>query len=228
MGVPKLQHLGLLQLWRRITSCADLWLQRGLKQTYSPRRELSNNMSHIACTQGNWVDSQLLVVGSQIANLTPNLSFGHNLCYRCPNEQCKPILDIHTSIAFQWYKESFKARFFDPCNHALKIRESFQDSNSQHGSSLVSVRVHSLTLFCTPGSMWSDFQVSFLARNLVSPCFGRESKARVTTLTRMLLVLVLFLANLNMLLAMHPKATTRLKVITFHTRGSVLLLYGPS
>jgi hypothetical protein len=36
---------------------------------------------------------------------------------------------------------------FDPYNHALKIRESIWDSNSQHGSSLGSVRVHSLTLF---------------------------------------------------------------------------------
>jgi hypothetical protein len=36
---------------------------------------------------------------------------------------------------------------FDTCNRALKIRESFWDSNSQHGSSLGSVRVHSLRLF---------------------------------------------------------------------------------
>jgi hypothetical protein len=43
-------------------------------------------------------------------------------------------------------------RSFDPCNYALKIRESFRDSNSQHGSSFVSVRVHSLTLFALPGA----------------------------------------------------------------------------
>jgi hypothetical protein len=183
VGVPKLQHLGLLQLWRRITSCADLWLQRGLKQTYSPRRELSNNMSHIACTQGNWVDSQLLVVGSQIANLTPNLSFGHNLCFRCPNGQCEPISNIYASISFQWYKKLFKVMGFDPCNHALKIRESIWDFNSQHGSSVGSMRVHSLTLFGTPRSMWCDSRVFFLARNLATPCLGREPKARVTTLT---------------------------------------------
>jgi hypothetical protein len=102
-------------------------------------------MSHVACTQGNRVDSWLLVVGSQIVNLTLGLSFGHNLCYKCPNEQCEPILDIYTSIDFQWYKELFKAMSFDSYNCALKIWESFRDSNSQHGSSLVSVRVHSLT-----------------------------------------------------------------------------------
>jgi hypothetical protein len=41
---------------------------------------------------------------------------------------------------------------FDPCNHALKIRESIWDSNSQHGISLVSVRVNSLTLFALLGA----------------------------------------------------------------------------
>ncbi len=41
---------------------------------------------------------------------------------------------------------------FDPCNHALKIQESIWDSNSHNGSSLGSVRVHSLTLFALPGA----------------------------------------------------------------------------
>ncbi len=41
---------------------------------------------------------------------------------------------------------------FDAYNHALKIQESFWDFNSQHGSSLGSVRVHSLTLFALPGA----------------------------------------------------------------------------
>jgi hypothetical protein len=31
-----------------------------------------------------------------------------------------------------------------------------------------------------------------------------------------------------MLLPMHPEATTRLRVTTLHTKGSVLLFYGPS
>jgi hypothetical protein len=53
------------------------------------------------------------------------------------------------------------------------------------------------------------------------------------TLIGILLVLVLFFANLmrkvkNMLSPMHPKVTTRLRTTTLHTRGSVLLLYGPS
>jgi hypothetical protein len=39
------------------------------------------------------------------------------------------------------------------------------------------VRVHALALFALPGA-----RVSFLARNLATPCLGREPKARVATL----------------------------------------------
>jgi hypothetical protein len=129
---------------------ADLRLRWGLKQSCSPCQELSNVMSHLAYTQGNWVDSQLLMVRSQTANLTPGFSFDQNLCFRCPNGQQKLILDIYSSIAFQWYKELFKFMGFDPCTCALKIWESIWESNSQHGSSLGSVRVHSYTLFALP------------------------------------------------------------------------------
>jgi hypothetical protein len=144
--VPKFPQLGLLQLRRCITWRANLWLWWGLKQGCSPCWELSNGMWYVAYTPPNWVNSQLLVVGSQIASLTPDLSFAHNLCFRCPNGECEPILDIYISIDFQWYKELFEVMGFDPCNHALRIWKSIWDSNSQHGSSFVSVRVHSLTL----------------------------------------------------------------------------------
>jgi len=50
-----------------------------------------------------------------------------------------------------------------------------RDSNSQGGSSLGSVKVHSLTLLFT-------LRLPFLARNLASPCLGHEPKARVMTL----------------------------------------------
>jgi hypothetical protein len=41
---------------------------------------------------------------------------------------------------------------FDPCNGILNIQKSIWDSNSQHGSSLGSVRVHALTLFALLGA----------------------------------------------------------------------------
>jgi hypothetical protein len=77
----------------------------------------------------------------------------HNLCFRCPNGQCEPILDIYVLIAFQCCKELFKPMGFDPYNCVLKIRESNWDSNPQHGSSIGGVGVHSFTLFGILGSM---------------------------------------------------------------------------
>jgi hypothetical protein len=124
VGVPKLPRMGVPQLCGIITSGADLRLGRVLNQSCSPCWELSNDVLHATCTQGNWVNSWLSVVGSQIANLTPGLSFGHNLCCRCPNESCEPILDIYTSIAFQWYKKLPNTRCFDLCNRTPNFWES--------------------------------------------------------------------------------------------------------
>jgi hypothetical protein len=138
-------------------------------------------MLHVAYTQGNRVDSRLLMVKSQTANLTFGLFFGHNLCFRCPNEQCEPILDIYTWIAFQWYKELFKAMGFDPYNRALKIRESFWDFNSQHGSSFGSVRVHALTLFALPKTCEVTPGSPSWPTTLQPPYLGHELKARVVT-----------------------------------------------
>jgi hypothetical protein len=79
---------------------------------------------HSTCTHPNLVDSQLLVVGSQTGNLTPDLSFDHNLCCRCPNGSCEATLDIYTLRPLQWYKEHIKARCFNPCNQTLSFWES--------------------------------------------------------------------------------------------------------
>jgi hypothetical protein len=94
MGVSKLPKLGLSRLWGPITLYENLWWKWGLKQSCSPRRELFNHMLHVTCTQGNRVDFWFLMVRSQIANLTPDLSFGHNLWFRCPNGSCELTLDI--------------------------------------------------------------------------------------------------------------------------------------
>ncbi len=56
---------------------------------------------HALCKQVNWVNSRLFLVKSQTASLTFDPSFGHNLCFRCPNEQCEPTLDIYVLRAFE-------------------------------------------------------------------------------------------------------------------------------
>jgi hypothetical protein len=99
-----------------IIPCLDLGSGWSLKQTCSSPQELSNSVLQSIYTHRGWVDSQLLVVGSQTASLTPGPSFRNNLCCRCPNGSCEAIFDIYTLIVFQWYEECFKARCFDPCN----------------------------------------------------------------------------------------------------------------
>ncbi len=85
-GIPKFPKLGLMSFWMFITSFANLQLKWGRKQSYNPCWNLSNDMWHSPCMhifQGN---SWLLMVGSQRDTLTPNLSFGHNLCWKYSNE----------------------------------------------------------------------------------------------------------------------------------------------
>jgi hypothetical protein len=121
-GVLKLSEFGLPGICKIITLCSNLRLGWGLKQTCSSPREFSNGVLHSNCTHRGWVDSQLLVVGSQPANLTPDLSFCHNLCYKCPNGPCEAIFDVYTSKAFQWYKEHPNAKCFNPCNQLWNFK----------------------------------------------------------------------------------------------------------
>jgi hypothetical protein len=72
IGGPKFPKLGLLQFWMPITLCVDLWLRWGLEQSYNLCWELFNGMWHGIWKKENQGVSQLLVVGSQIANLTPD------------------------------------------------------------------------------------------------------------------------------------------------------------
>jgi hypothetical protein len=137
-----------------------------------------------------WCDSQVFLLARNLVTpclgrepkarvVTLDLSFGHNLCFKCSNGSCKLISDIYISRIFHWYKERLNQLSFDPCNRSLKIRESIWDSNSQNESSLGNVKVHSLTLFCTPGSMRCDSRAFLLARTFASLCLGRKPKVRV-------------------------------------------------
>ncbi len=192
VGVPKSPRLRLLRLWEAITLRADLWLQWGLNQSCSPRLELSNAMSHAICTHGNLVDSRLLVVGSQIANLTFGPSFGHNLCFKCPNGQSEPILDIYVSRSFHWYKELFKPLSFNPCNCPLKIRES-TEAPTPKVELPWGVRVHSLTPSHTPRSMLCDSQLPSWPATLQTLALVVSPRLRLRQLSYALIVAKVYL-----------------------------------
>jgi hypothetical protein len=70
MGVLKSPRLGLLRFWGAITLHVDLRLRWGLKVSCSLHQELFNGMLHVIYTHENRVDFWLLVVESQIVNLT--------------------------------------------------------------------------------------------------------------------------------------------------------------
>jgi hypothetical protein len=123
-GVLKLSRVGVPGLWDFIAPRPNLRSGRGLNQSCSPRKELSNAMSHSQSARREQVDSWLLVIGSQIASLTPDPSFAHNLGCRCPNGSCEAIFDIYTLRPFQWHQERSNARRFDPYNRTLSFRES--------------------------------------------------------------------------------------------------------
>jgi hypothetical protein len=181
MGIPEFPQMGFSRLWGLITSRANLRLQWDLKQSCNPCRKISNSMLYVACTPGNQLNSWLLLVRSQIVSLIPGLSFNHNLYFRCPNGSCKPILNIYILISFQWYKKLFKPMGFDPYNCTLKIWESIWESNSHNGSSLESVKVHSLTLFALPKTCDVTPRPPSWPTTLQPPCLGREPKAKVVT-----------------------------------------------
>jgi hypothetical protein len=129
---PECVSVGLPGLWTAITPRPNLILGRGLNQYYSPCWDLSNDVSHAPSARRERADSGLLVVGSQIASLTPGPSFAHNLGCRCSNGQCKAIFDIYASRPFQWHQEHFNARCFGRCCRTLNIRESRKTQSPQH------------------------------------------------------------------------------------------------
>jgi hypothetical protein len=88
-------------------------------------------MSHSQFGRREEVDSRLLVVGSQIASLTPGLSFAHNLGCKCPNGQCEAIFNIYVSRPFQLHQEHLNTKCFGPCCRALNTRESLRTPNLQ-------------------------------------------------------------------------------------------------
>jgi hypothetical protein len=79
VGVSKFPKLGFSWFYRPITLCVNLQLKWCLKQSCSPCQDIFNNVWHATFMQGSWGDSLFLMVGSQIVNLTPGPSFGHNL-----------------------------------------------------------------------------------------------------------------------------------------------------
>ncbi len=121
------------------------------------------------------------MVKSQIGSLTPDPSFGHNLCFKYPNGSCKPILDIYISRALSWCKELFNPMSFDALKLLFEYSGICRNSNSQNESSLGSVWAHSFTLSYILVNMKCDSRASLSAHTFASICLSHEPKAKVVT-----------------------------------------------
>jgi len=181
MRVPKSPKLRLPQFWNPITLRADLESRCGLKKSYSPCRELSNGILHAIYKQVNRINSWLFLIRSQTSSLTPGPSFGHNLCFKCPNEQCEPILNIYVPRSFQWYKKCHKPLSFNPWNPSMKIWESIESVFPKLGVALGVwgfIPSHFPTL---PGICDVTPKLSF-GLHLCKPlCLGHKPKTKVAT-----------------------------------------------
>ncbi len=63
--------------------------------TYSPQKDLSNNVEHAQIELHLTPTLKGFVVGNQFPNLTPTPSFDHNSCKLGLNEQCEGSLSIY-------------------------------------------------------------------------------------------------------------------------------------
>jgi hypothetical protein len=139
-------------------------------------------MWHATYMQVNQVNSWFLVVKSQIANLTLDPSFGHNLCFKYSNGMCKLIFDMYVLRAFQWCKELFKPMSFDHYNCFLKIQKSIRTPIPKMGAHL-GVCGFIPSHPCTLLGAWNVIpRVHFQLTPFASFCLGCKPKAKVTTL----------------------------------------------
>jgi hypothetical protein len=126
-------------------------------------------MWHATSTQVNQGDFHLLMVESQIGNVTFGPSFGHNLY--------KTILDIYVQRDFQWYNKLFNPMSFDLCNRPLKIRKCIGTLTPK----LWECEGSFLHISYIPRSMKCDLRISLLAPTFANLRLSHKPKTKTTT-----------------------------------------------
>ncbi len=107
------------------------------------------------------------------------------LMFKLPKWVMRAHFRHPSSKRFSMKQKTFQFNGFWPLKLFFEDSKVHRDSNSQSGSSLGSVEVHSLTFSHTLGSMKCDSWASFLAHTFASPCLGREPKTTAVTLTHL-------------------------------------------
>ncbi len=150
------------------------------------------------------------MVGSQIGNLTPKLSFGHNLCVKCANGAFKPILNIEVPKAFQWCKELHNLMGFGPCNCFLKIWESIETPTPKMGAHLGVRRFipsHSPTLpgfllglhLCKPKARVVPFPLWAISNHIIMISNQQGFKIQIYNAPWLVLILTTLLIQIHVI-----------------------------
>jgi hypothetical protein len=134
-GTPKLESRNCPEivpgLWELITLDCKVWSRRGLNQTCSPRRDLSNDVSHFQFGGREEVDSRLLVVESQMLVWLPAFLLPITWAIDVQMTNARPFSISTLQDLFQWHQEHLNARCFGPCCRTLNIWESRRTPNPQ-------------------------------------------------------------------------------------------------
>jgi hypothetical protein len=129
------------------------------------------------------------------------LFFYHNLCFKYPNGWVMQTHFRHISLkSFPMVWGTLQCNEFWPLLSPSEDSRIHRNFNSQNGSSLRNVGVHSLTFSYIIGSMKCDSQASLLVRSFISLCLNRKPKARVAPSAIIIVVLkiqFLVVQNLN-------------------------------
>jgi hypothetical protein len=133
-------------------------------------------MLHATCTHKIGGISRFLVVRSHIANLTPDLSFGHNLRFKKSNGSCKLIFRIYVQRYFQLYKKFSKLMSFGPYIRPLKIQKFVGTPIPKMGVHLGVWGFIPSHFFALLGA-WNVILGLSLGSPFANPCIGRELKA---------------------------------------------------
>jgi hypothetical protein len=132
-GSPKFGILVVPKLWTFISSSSQACLGHASAISYSPQKDLFNNLLH---------PLKVFVVQNQILNLTRDRFFNHNSCISGLNEQWKGTLSIYTARPFQWYLKGPILCFFAFSIKALNIWDSCMSATPKVGVHLKVIGFH--------------------------------------------------------------------------------------
>jgi hypothetical protein len=144
MGVPKLGLLLSQKIGHSYFFQIKPFLEHVKATSYNLQKDFSNRVSHTPIRNHLTPALRGFVVGSQILNLTPDLSFDHNSCISSLNEQCKGTFGIYTLRPFQWYLEGPIWCFFSFLIKVLNIRDSHTNATPKMRVHLGIIRLHLL------------------------------------------------------------------------------------